>query len=91
MSPCRRAVPQRRHAAGGTLAPMSTRATPEQIGELPKIGRPATAALLAADVTTLDGVAAMGEAELLALHGVGPRAIRILRAALEREGRSLGA
>lgn len=70
---------------------MSTRHLPEQVGELPKIGRPATGALLAVGVTTLDGVEAMGEAKLLALHGVGPRAISILRAALEQQGRSLGA
>lgn len=70
---------------------MSTRHLPEQVGDLPKIGRPATGALLADGATTLDGVAAMGEAELLALHGVGPRAISILRAALEQQGRSLDA
>lgn len=64
---------------------------PEQIGDLPRIGRPATSALLAIGVTTLDEVAALGEARLLALHGVGPKAIRILREALERDGRSLDA
>ncbi|MCH1882192.1 hypothetical protein [Agrococcus sp. ARC_14] len=69
---------------------MSTRDTPEQIGDLPKIGRPATSALLAIGVTTLEQVAAMGEAALLALHGVGPKAVRILRVALEQQGRRLG-
>lgn len=70
---------------------MSTHETPAQVGDLPKIGRPANRALLTIGVTTLDGVAAMGEAELLALHGVGPRAIRLLREALEQKGSSLGA
>ncbi|WP_146792872.1 helix-hairpin-helix domain-containing protein [Agrococcus baldri] len=70
---------------------MSTRGLPEQIGDLPKIGRPAASALLTIGVTTLDGVAAMGEAELLALHGVGPKAVRILREALEQRGSSLQA
>jgi len=70
---------------------VSTRETPEQIGDLPRIGRPASSALLAIGVRTLDEVAAMGEAALLALHGVGPKAVRILREALEAEGRSLRA
>lgn len=70
---------------------MSTNDQPEQIGDLPKIGRPANRALLAIGVTMLDEIAAMGEAELLALHGVGPRAVRILREALEQQGRNLGA
>lgn len=65
---------------------MSTRDLPEQIGDLPKIGRPAASALLTIGVTTLEQVAAMREAELLALHGVGPKAVRILRAALAEQG-----
>lgn len=73
------------------LACMATAETPDQVGDLPKIGRPANRALLAIGVTTLDQVAPMSEAELLALHGVGPRAIRILREALEQQGRGLGA
>ncbi|WP_347756022.1 hypothetical protein [Agrococcus sp. ProA11] len=68
---------------------MSRRETADQIGDLPTIGRPATQALLAIGVTTLVQVAAMTEAELLALHGVGPRAIRILRGALEQQGKDL--
>lgn len=61
---------------------MTTRHLPEQIGDLPKIGRPATSALLAADITTLRQVAARTERDLLAMHGVGPKAVRILREAL---------
>ncbi len=48
----------------------------------PTIGRPATRALLAAGISTLDQVAARTDEELLALHGVGPRAVRILREAI---------
>lgn len=52
-------------------------------GDLPKaIGRPATRALTSAGITTLAKVAALTDAELLALHGVGPKAVRILREAL---------
>ncbi|MFI9007835.1 DNA-binding protein [Actinosynnema sp. NPDC053489] len=46
------------------------------------IGRPATRALAATGVTTLDQVARLGDAELPALHGVGPKAVRVLREAL---------
>ncbi|KAB1655085.1 hypothetical protein F8O01_12540 [Pseudoclavibacter chungangensis] len=68
---------------------MSTRDTPPQIGDLPPIGRPANSALLAIGVTTLDGVAALGRSALLALHGVGPKAVRILETALEERGDEL--
>ncbi|MFB7800582.1 hypothetical protein [Isoptericola sp. NPDC056134] len=55
-------------------------AEPGEVGDLPAaIGRPATRALAGAGVTTLADVAARTDAELLALHGVGPRAVRILR------------
>lgn len=69
---------------------MSTRDFPEQIGDLPKIGRPANSALLAQGVTTLIEVAAFGKRRLLALHGVGPKAIRILSDALAERGLTWG-
>ena len=53
------------------------------------IGRPATGALVAAgytDLTQLDGLA---EADLLKIHGVGPKALSVLREALEERGLSL--
>lgn len=53
---------------------------------LPSIGAPATRALAAIGVTRLDQVAALTEVELLALHGVGPRAVRILGEALVARG-----
>lgn len=56
---------------------------------LPKIGAPATRALAAAGVTTLEAVARLSEAQLLALHGVGPRAVRILKATLAEIGLGL--
>jgi predicted flap endonuclease-1-like 5' DNA nuclease len=68
---------------------MSTRHIPSQIGDLPPIGRPAGSALLEIGVTTLAQVAELGERDLLGLHGVGPKAVRILREALEAEGLSL--
>lgn len=67
---------------------MSTRDVPARIGDLPSIGRPATGALLQAGITTLAQVATHSERDLLALHGVGPRAIRILADALAERGLS---
>jgi predicted flap endonuclease-1-like 5' DNA nuclease len=43
------------------------------------IGRPATRAFAAAGFRTLDDLAGASERALLALHGVGPRAIKVLR------------
>ncbi len=49
--------------------------------ELPFIGRPATSALAEVGVTALSDLDGWTETELLALHGVGPKAIRLLREA----------
>ncbi|MFD0759325.1 hypothetical protein [Arthrobacter ulcerisalmonis] len=67
---------------------MSTRDTPAQIGDLPPIGRPANSALLAAGISTLEQVATHSRSELLAMHGVGPRAIRILEEELAAQGKA---
>ncbi len=56
------------------------------VGDLPFIGRPAARALEAAGVTKLAQVARRTEAELAALHGVGPKAIKILGEALAERG-----
>ena len=59
----------------------------EQGAALPRtIGAPATRALRAAGVTTLEQVATWAEADLVALHGVGPIAIARLREALAERG-----
>ncbi|MQM24011.1 helix-hairpin-helix domain-containing protein [Glycomyces albidus] len=75
-------------AAPPDLAAQAARAEqarPGDVGDLPgAIGRPATQALANAGITRLDQVAALGDAELAALHGVGPKAIRILREAVAR-------
>lgn len=65
---------------------MSTRDVPAQIGDLPPIGRPANSALLNAGITSLAEVASLGRRELLAMHGVGPKAVRILEAAAAEHG-----
>ncbi|GAB3878466.1 helix-hairpin-helix domain-containing protein [Microbispora bryophytorum] len=56
--------------------------------DLPKIGAPATRALASAGYTDLENLAQATEAELLALHGMGPKAMSMLRRALEEHGLS---
>jgi hypothetical protein len=56
---------------------------------LPKIGKPAERALAGIGVATLEDVAKRSEKELLALHGFGPRAIGILKPALDEAGLKL--
>jgi len=55
---------------------------------LPKIGKPATGALAHIGITRLSQVARMTRAELLELHGVGPKAVGILEQALTEQGKS---
>jgi hypothetical protein len=50
------------------------------------IGAPAHRALATAGYTHLAQLIAVSEAELLRLHGVGPKAIRLLREALTAQG-----
>ena len=61
----------------------------EWIADLPRsIGKPATQALTLAGWVRLEQLAARSEADLRKLHGVGPKAIRILREAMEEKGLS---
>jgi hypothetical protein len=54
------------------------------------IGAPATRALTAAGYTRLSQLANVPAAELGKLHGVGPKALRLLQEALKEQGLSLG-
>lgn len=53
------------------------------------IGKPAGRALMNANIASLRMLAKWSEADLLALHGVGPKAIRILKEMLAAEGLAL--
>lgn len=59
---------------------------PELPSGLPKVGKPAGRALQSAGYHTLEQLNGASEAALLKLHGVGPKAIRILREAMEARG-----
>jgi predicted flap endonuclease-1-like 5' DNA nuclease len=54
----------------------------------PGIGKPALRALDDAGIRTLDDAAKWQESELAALHGMGPKALSILKAALGAQGLS---
>ncbi len=61
--------------------------TPPPLDALPRtIGASATRALRAAGITTLEHLTRHREADVLALHGVGPKAARLLREALAAHG-----
>jgi len=63
-----------------------SRSVPEPGIPLPRIGAAATRALTAHGVVRLEQVARLSEGEVRALHGVGPYALRHLRAAMDAAG-----
>jgi hypothetical protein len=52
------------------------------------LSQPALRALLGAGITSLDQLAAIREADLRKLHGIGPKGIDLLRSALLSLGKS---
>ncbi len=64
---------------------VTTNNQPER--DLPRgIGNPATRALANAGYVRLDQLTQVSAAELLKLHGVGPKAVGLIRAALQAKG-----
>jgi hypothetical protein len=57
-----------------------------QTTDFPKIGAPALRALTAAGYHHLEQLTQVNAAELLRLHGMGPKAIGLLRQALAAQG-----
>ncbi len=55
------------------------------------IGKPAHRALVGAGYTRLEELTSVTEVELLKLHGMGPKALGILRSALAARGLSFAA
>ena len=56
------------------------------LDELPEIGAPATRALNNAGYTSLRQLAGVPRAELAKLHGMGPKALRIIEDNLAKQG-----
>ncbi|CAM4493422.1 DNA-directed RNA polymerase alpha subunit [Paenibacillus endophyticus] len=59
-----------------------------QESDFPKISGPATRALSHAGLFKLEQLTKVTEADLLKLHGLGPKAIRILNEVLKEKGLS---
>ncbi len=55
-------------------------------GDLPKIGSPAQRALVAHGYTRIEQLTGVSETEVAGWHGVGPKALGILRTALAARG-----
>lgn len=56
--------------------------------DLPKLAAPARRTLAGAGYTRLEQLAGVREADLMELHGMGPKARDVLRAALRARGLS---
>ncbi len=56
--------------------------------DLPKLAAPAQRALAGAKIGSLTALAKKREAEVAALHGMGPNALAALKAALKAKGLS---
>ena len=63
---------------------------PDEAGIPRGVGAPATRALPGAGYTMLSQLAGGRAADLKKLHGMGPKALRVLQEALEARGQSLG-
>lgn len=63
---------------------------PTGLDALPAVGVPATRALRAAGYDTLAALASVPRAEIARLHGIGPKALRVIEAALEEHGLTPG-
>jgi predicted Fe-Mo cluster-binding NifX family protein len=55
---------------------------------LPKLAAPARRALVGAGYTHLEQLSQVSESDVLALHGMGPNAMTVLRDALKEHGLS---
>lgn len=53
------------------------------------VARPAQRALATIGVTRLEQTTRFTEQELQSLHGMGPKAIRLIKAALKHQGKAL--
>ena len=54
--------------------------------DFPKLAAPAMRALAGAGLTSLDKLARATEAEVMALHGMGPNAMAAIKTALKAKG-----
>jgi hypothetical protein len=57
-----------------------------EAADLPKLPAPARRALLGAGYTRLEQLTEVSESEVMRLHGMGPKAMQVLRNALQERG-----
>jgi len=68
---------------------MISRPTPQSEHAFPRgVAKPAQHALAAAGYTALDQLTQARESEIASLHGMGPKALSILKTALREKGKS---
>ena len=60
----------------------------DEATDLPRLPAPARRALLGAGYTRLEHLTEVSESEVMRLHGMGPKAMRMLRDALHERGLS---
>jgi DNA-directed RNA polymerase alpha subunit len=53
---------------------------------LPKVGNPALNALENIGITTIHQLTKMTEKETLKIHGVGPKAVSVIKEAMKKDG-----
>lgn len=68
---------------------MAKNVNPDPESDFPKISNPALSALHAAGYFRLEQLTTVTAADLLKLHGMGPKGLRILQQALAERGLSL--
>jgi predicted Fe-Mo cluster-binding NifX family protein len=61
---------------------------PPSDSDLPKLAAPAMRALKAAGLTTLAKLSRTSEADVMALHGMGPNTMKTIKAAMTAHGLS---
>ena len=71
---------------------MTNRRREQQNDDLPAgIGQPTRSALALVGISRLEQLTAFSEKQILQLHGVGPKAVGVLRSALASKGLSFAA
>ena len=85
----RRMLQRRRSSA--TSSPMTKSIHPNAAAFPPGVSGPALRALHGAGIGSLADLAKWSEQELAKLHGMGPKALGVLKAALKAQGHSLRA
>ena len=58
---------------------------------LPKLAKPAQRALAGAGISRLEQFTEVSEAKVMQLHGMGPKAMELIRQALEEKGLTFAA